>query len=218
MKRTLFLTLTAATMALSATAMADTTDPVMRDVQSLQHQWAHIKYEMSNKEAQLNAIQQLEEQAAKVTAAYPNRPEPKIWEGIILSTDASFVKGLSALGKVKKARALLEQSLKEDPQALQGSAHTSLGSLYDKVPGWPIGFGNDKKAEQHLKMALKINPDGLDPNYFYGDFLTDEHRYKEAKVYLQRALRAPARPDRPLADAKRKEEVQNMLAEIANKH
>jgi hypothetical protein len=55
-----------------------------------------------------------------------------------------------------------------DPRALQGSAYTSLGSLYYQVPGWPIGFGDDKRAEAMLLKALEINPDGIDPNYFYG--------------------------------------------------
>ena len=35
-----------------------------------------------------------------------------------------------------------------DPKALDGSAYASLGSLFYQVPGWPIGFGDDKKAAE----------------------------------------------------------------------
>src|SRR5690606_1374441 len=125
-------------------------DPVMEHVFYLQTEWAKIKYQIPDDEAKLAALSSLEEYAAKVTATYVDRAEPKIWEAIILSTDAGIVKGLSALGKVKKARALLEAALKIDPQAMDGSAHTSLGSLYYQVPGWPVAFGDRKKAEKHL--------------------------------------------------------------------
>ncbi len=187
-------------------------DPVMDQIKPLQDEWAHIKYQIADKEAQLAAIEKLEAQAAQVSAANPTRAEPKIWEAIILSTDAGITKGISALPKVEKAKELLETSEKIDPKALNGSAHTSLGSLYYQVPGWPVGFGDDKKAEEHLKMGLQINPDGIDPNYFYGDFLLQDNRAEEAKTYLNRALKAPDREGRKLADAGRRQEVKAALA------
>ncbi|MDA1382172.1 hypothetical protein PCI56_27515 [Plesiomonas shigelloides subsp. oncorhynchi] len=52
---------------------------------------------------------------------------------------------------VKEAKASLEKALKQNPNALDGSAYTSLGSLYYKVPGWPVGFGDDEQAERLLK-------------------------------------------------------------------
>jgi tetratricopeptide (TPR) repeat protein len=198
-----------ATTTAEAAAMAD---PVMDQIKPLQDEWARIKYQVPDKEAQLSAIAKLEQQAAQVTAANPSRAEPKIWEAIILSTDAGITKGISGLPKVEKAKELLEMSQKLDPSALDGSAHTSLGSLYYQVPGWPVGFGDDKKAEEHLKMALQMNPNGIDPNFFYGDFLLQDDRPDEAKTYLNRALQAPARPGRELADAGRQQEIKAALA------
>ncbi len=193
------------------------TDPVMGDVSILQEEWAKIKYQIPSDDAKLEAIHKLEEKAAQLSAQNPARAEPKIWEAIILSTDAGIVKGISALSKVKKAKTLLEEAEKIDSKALEGSAHTSLGSLYYQVPGWPVGFGDDKKAEKHLKMALQINPNGIDPNYFYGDFLLQDDRPDEAKPYLERALMAPPRPGRELADAGRHQEIKVALAKVEEK-
>ena len=81
--------------------------------------------------------------------------------------------------------------------ALDGSAYTSLGSLYYQVPGWPIGFGDDAKARELLQKALALNPEGIDPNYFMGDFLYRKGDYEAARQALARALKAPPRPDRP---------------------
>ena len=182
------------------------------DVSQLQQEWAHIKYQVSGKDAQLNAIHELEKTAESVVAANPNRAEPLIWQGIILATDAGIVKGISALGTVKQAKALFEKSLQLDPTALQGSAQTSLGSMYYQVPGWPVAFGDKEKAEKHLQAALKINPTGIDPNFFYGDFLLKAKRYDEAVKYLNIALQAPDRPNRQVADVGRRQEIKQALA------
>ena len=47
---------------------------------------------------------------------------------------------------------------------LDGSAYNSLGVLYYKVPGWPVGFGDKAKARELLQKALAINPKGIDAN------------------------------------------------------
>ncbi|MCB9982191.1 MAG: hypothetical protein H6861_00750 [Rhodospirillales bacterium] len=199
------------------TVMAETISPMDQDIAALQKEWARIKYQMSNEDQKLEAIHRLETQAASVSAKYPANAEPKIWEGIILSTDAGIVKGMSALGKVKKAKALFETSIQQNPTAMDGSAHTSLGSLYYQVPGWPVAFGDDEEAEKHLKQALRMNPNGIDPNFFYGDFLLQDDRLEEAKTYLNRALQAPDRPSRELADAGRRQEIKAALAQIDQK-
>lgn len=189
-------------------------DPLLQQIGYLQTEWARIKYQTPGKDRQIKALNQLENHAASVTSTYPDRAEPKIWQAIILSTDAGIAKGISALGKVKEAKALLEQALEIDEAALNGSAYTSLGSLYYQVPGWPIAFGNTEKAEEYLTKALKINPDGIDPNFFYADFLIEDDREQEARLFLEQALKAPDRLGRTLADAGRRQEIKAKLAEI----
>lgn len=186
------------------------------DIASLQSEWATIKYQSSPTDHE-KLYEALAARAQEVTARYPDRAEPLIWEGIIISTWAGAKGGLGALSLAKQSRQRLEQALAIDPQALDGSAYTSLGTLYFKVPGWPIGFGDTDKAEELLNKALAINPDGIDPNFFYGEFLYEEDRYQEAVAALNRALQAPARPARPVADAGRKAEVEQLLA-MARKH
>ncbi len=226
-----FYILSSAVLALSTPAFAQTNpapvmalpetavnvDPVLEQLSKLQTEWARIKYQIADKEEQLSAIHVLEQQASQFSGANPTRAEPKIWEGIILSTEAGIIKGMSALPKVEKAKALFEESIKLDPNALDGSAYTSLGSLYYQVPGWPVAFGDDEKAEQSLKKALSMNPNGIDPNYFYGDFLLQDGRTTEAKTYLERALSAPNRPGRDLADAGRRQEIKAALAKLTEK-
>jgi tetratricopeptide (TPR) repeat protein len=181
------------------------------DIKALQHEWAVIKYQTSESE-QEKLYEALAAKAGAVTARYPGKAEPLVWEGIILSTWAGARGGLGALSLAKESRKQLEAAIAIDPEALQGSAYTSLGTLYFKVPGWPIGFGDTEKAEDLLKKALAINPNGIDPNFFYGEFLLEEDRYAESVAVLNKALQAAPRADRPIADAGRKAEIKEVLA------
>jgi tetratricopeptide (TPR) repeat protein len=159
----------------------------------VQGRWADIHYGLPEKQREA-AFAELAERAGRAVAAEPEAAELRIWHGIVLSTWAGAKGGLGALGLVKEAKAELETALRLDPRALDGSAYTSLGSLYYQVPGWPVGFGDDAQAEKLLKQALAINPGGIDPNYFHGDFLSRQKRYAEARTALEKALAAPTAP------------------------
>ncbi|MEJ2308108.1 MAG: hypothetical protein P8Z78_02180 [Gammaproteobacteria bacterium] len=185
-------------------------------VEELQHEWARIKYQMPE-EKRADAFEALARKAEQVSASNPGKAEPLVWEAIIVSSEAGARGGLGALSLVKKARGLLQQAEKIQPDALRGSIYTSLGSLYYQVPGWPVGFGDDDKARKYLQQALKVNPDGIDPNYFYGDFLMGQKDYKGAVKAFEKALAAPPRPTRPVADAGRRHEIQAGLTKARGK-
>ena len=186
---------------------------VDEDVRALQDQWAEIKYQRPAAERE-KAFAELTKNADAVRGRYPGRAEPQIWYGIISASYAGARGGLGALSLAKDAKKALEQALEADPKALDGSAYTSLGSLYYQVPGWPIGFGDDAKARALLEQALALNPDGIDPNFFLGDYLYRQRDFDGARKALERALQAPPRPDRPLADEGRRAEVKEILAKL----
>lgn len=204
------LLLGALTLVWSTLSLAQVTPEVTR----MQQRWAEVNYQLSGK-TRVSAFEQLAEQADRLTAASPDNPALWTWSGIIKSTYAGARGGLGALKIAKAAKHDLERAIALDPTTLNGSAYTSLGTLYYSVPGWPIGFGDDEKAEQLLKQALTLNPDGIDPNYFYGDFLARQKRYAEAREYLLRAQQAPARPGRDIADQGRQQEIRELLATLA---
>jgi len=187
--------------------------PMEDQLLAIQHTWAHDQYELEG-EAREKAFEELSKTAEQFVAQYPGRAEPLIWQGIVLSTYAGAKGGLGALSLVKDARRAFEAALAIDETALDGSAHTSLGSLYYQVPGWPIGFGNDDEARHHLLRALTIAPLSIDANYFYADFLRDQGEPERAKVYFERALKAAPRPDRPLADIGRHRDIEKQLQAI----
>jgi tetratricopeptide (TPR) repeat protein len=183
------------------------------EIAELRSRFDVTNFELTGK-AQLEAFEKLEADAIAYTAANPGIVEGWIWSGIIRSSYAGAKGGLGALGLAKKSKADFETSMNLNAEAMQGSAFTSLGTLYYSVPGWPIGFGDDKKAQELLLAGLALNPDGIVSNYFYAQYLADEKRTAEAITYYKKALNAPPRPNRPIADAGRRKDIQAALKEL----
>ena len=204
--------LIAAMLALSCSAWAGVEEDTLR----IRQEWERIKYQMPAKD-QETAFEKLARESAKIKTQYPAAAEPAIWHGIIEASYAGAKGGLGALSLVKDARQAFEQAIAVDPKALDGSAYTSLGSLYYQVPGWPIGFGDDKKAMEYLKKGLELNPNGIDPNFFLGDFLYRSGDYAGAEQALRKALQAAPREGRALADEGRRKEVNELLQKVLDK-
>jgi tetratricopeptide (TPR) repeat protein len=187
-------------------------DPAEDAVADLQHEWDVIRYQAPQAERE-QRFARLAAKARQVTKANPGRAEPLVWEGIILSSWAGAKGGLGALDLVKQAKGLYEQAIAIDGDVLEGSAYNSLGVLYYKVPGWPVGFGDKDKARGLLQKALARNPQGIDPNFFYAEYLM-ETKQSDPLPYLQKALAAPRRPGREIADAGRRDEVRALMERI----
>jgi len=215
MKTNAFLALGLATSLLAGAAHADALDA---RIDGLARSWAHVNYEITDKAAQASGAAQVASEADALARQNPGRAEPLVWEAIAKATEAGAKGGLGGLALAKDSKALLEKAEKINPGALgDGSVYTSLGSLYAQVPGFPIGFGDAGKARNYLQKALAANPNGVDPNFFYGDFLFRQGDYGGASKALQKALAAPPRPGHDVADKGRKAQAQALLAQAQAK-
>lgn len=159
-----------------------------------------------------DAFATLVEHAASFSARFPERPEAVAWNGIVLSSYAGEVSAMSAMRYAKAAREALHKAESMAPEALHGGVYASLGALYSKVPGGLMGFGDDERAAEYFVKALAVDPDNIDTNYFYGEFLLEQEDYASAVRVLRRALAAPADESRPLFDTGRRAEIQALLA------
>src|SRR5579863_9158242 len=160
------------------------------DLRHVELEWARVRYQVKDTNAQEREMHALAEEAAEIVERYPRRAEPLIWSGIVISSEAELAGALSAIGLAKRAREMFEEAGLLDYRAIDGAVPTSLGALYYLVPGFPLGFGDNEKARHYLEQGVELSPDGLDSNFFYGDFLYAEGEYEKAKLVLARALRA----------------------------
>ncbi len=201
--------------AASAASLAAKADEFSDTLHAIQHRWATANYEETGS-AQKQAFESLLEDSRHFAVTNPARAEALVWQGIVASSYAGVKGPFGAMSLAKEARDVLVQAEALDPTVLDGSVYTSLGTLYFKVPGGLIGFGDKDLAREYLEKALQQNPDGIDPNYFYGEFLLEQREYEAARAALLKAKNAPQRPDRPLADRGRQKEIDALL-ELVNR-
>ncbi len=187
------------------------------ELAAIQQEWAVANYETTGKSARSEAFEALVQHAAEFRQQHSDRAEALAWEGIVLSTYAGEVSALSAMKYAKAARAALKKAESIDADALQGGIYASLGALYSKVPGGFVGFGDDELAGEYFAKALAIDPDNIDNNFFYGEYLVDQGDYAKARGVLEHALEAPALADRPVFDKGRRNDIRALLAVIAQK-
>lgn len=187
--------------------------PADQQVEQLRKEWAAIKYQTPQNQ-QIAKYEALIKKAENATRNFPGNPSILTWHGTILSSYSAAKGGLGALPYVKKARTLLEQAIKTNSRVENGFALAVLGTIYARVPGWPVAFGSKKTARSYLEAALKISPRAIDSNYYYGDFLLDIGEYQRAKQHLEIASQAPIRKGYELQDQGRKREIAESLAKL----
>src|SRR5690554_6825909 len=152
------------------------------DVGALERRWEQITTQQDEGERR-GALKALSERAERLVEANPDVAQPLIWYGIIEASHARERSGLGALSSARAARDALERAVEIDPQGGNGSAYVTLGALYDRAPGRPVGFGNSDTAERMFQQALEIRPDGIDVNFYYAAFLAEEGRQAEAREH-----------------------------------
>lgn len=180
---------------------------------SLQNRWEHTVTALPANQ-RVSTLKSLAEEAGQLAGQYSDEAEVLVWQGIILASYARERGGLGALGTAGDARDVLEQAITIDPQGVNGSAYVTLGALYDRAPGRPLGFGNSNTAERMFQRALEIRPDGIDVNYYYAAFLKEEGNAQAAREHAQRAVNGTARDNRQASDEALRRDAETMLSQL----
>lgn len=180
--------------------------------------WDQAAFTLEDETKQSAALQDINRQLSAALKTAPNDAAARAWRGIVLATEANSLSGLTALKRADEARKELESAIAQNPDPSgDGFAVAILGALYDAAPGFPIGFGDKKKALRHLKRALELNPASIDAGYFLGSYYAEQHDFEAAKKYLALAKNAPPRPGREIGDSGRLQDIRELQDEIAAK-
>jgi predicted Zn-dependent protease len=180
------------------------------DLNALEDAWAAVKYAPAPQQDRRQRAEEVERRADAYAAAHSG-PEGAVWQANALCLTAEIMHGPASLGKVRQARDLLLSALEKAPG--NPDLLALLGSIYYEVPGWPIGFGDRKKAESYLRRAVAAAPEARDPNFFMGDFLLSRGQREAAAPFLERALAAAQQQSGPAADSRRRE-IEEALAKV----
>ena len=180
---------------------------------SLKNRWEHTVTDMPANERE-STLKALAGEVEQLVEEQQDEADVLVWQGIILASYARERGGLGALGTAGDARDALEKAIEIDPQGLNGSAYVTLGALYDRAPGRPLGFGNSETAERMFQRALEIRPDGIDVNYYYAAFLKEEGNEQAAREHAQRAVNGNARESRQVSDEALRRDAETLLNQL----
>jgi len=163
---------------------------IIPQIGKIESQWATIYYAKNTSEHK-QEYSTLLRNITNLLKQHPESVELMIWQAITISTHAAFESPFTALNSINKAKNILELAINKKPNALDGAAFVTLGTLYYMTPGWPISFGDQNKAGKLLRTALKINPHDIDSNYFYADYLLSINKIDQASRHFTLALKPP---------------------------
>lgn len=180
---------------------------------SLKNRWENTVTDMPANQRE-STLRALASEAENLASQHPNEAEVLIWQGIVLASYARERGGLGALGTAGDARDVLERAIEIDPEGGNGSAYVTLGALYDRAPGRPLGFGNSNTAERMFQRALEIRPDGIDVNYYYAAFLKEQGNTQAAREHAERAVNGTARDSRQASDEALRQDAQALLQKL----
>jgi tetratricopeptide (TPR) repeat protein len=150
--------------------------------------------------------------ARQVIALDPTRPEGHFWLAATMgkiAEESGRLTGLRYRGRIKEE---LETVLRLDPAFQQGSADRALGRWYYRVPG--LFGGSKEKSEQHLRQALKYNPNSTATLFFLAETLIALDRKDEARTTLEKLLAVPEDPEWGPEDREFKAAASKLLVEL----
>lgn len=98
-------------------------------------------------------------------------------------------------GLADKIKTQTEKLLELDPKFSDGAPYRIMGVINYKVPYIPLflTWPSKETAEDYLKKALAVNPKNISNLYYYAEFLVEEKRESEAKVLLNKIIKAKPR-------------------------
>lgn len=195
--------LLAAAMLLVTWAQAGAEPPLGQSLERIRQEWAiAISALPANKRGEV--LDTLGHMAHQVALRFPARPEPMVWEGIVLAAYAETRGPVLGYFAARRARELLLKAERLAPGSAGGLGYATLGMLYACALPWPFSFGDVATSHEYLERGLAALPDATETNLLHGEFVLTRADYPGAARSLRKALAAPlgANPSRAAASAR----------------
>src|SRR5688572_29543772 len=103
------LALMVATVFVARDSVAEDT-AIPSELLEIQHAWEKATYETNDPDTRKRLLEELSARSEVFARKNPNRAEPLVWQGIVLSAYAGAKGGLGALSLAKKSRDCLLQA------------------------------------------------------------------------------------------------------------
>ena len=112
------------------------------------------------------------------------------WKAAAMGKMAEDSGILNVLRMLRPMEKILLRVISLDEKYENAGGHRALGRMYHQLPGFPLSFGSNQKALEHLKRAHELFPKDIITRAFYAEVLYDVGRQKEARKHADFVLEA----------------------------
>jgi hypothetical protein len=116
----------------------------------------------------------------------PRSAQAHYWYGVNMGSYGQTRGKLKTLFLVGPLKEAFQEVVRLDPTCYYGGGYRALGKLYFELPGF--AGGDKKKAEEYLRMSLKVEPCYTLTLLYLAELLADSHRDSEARDVLERLM------------------------------
>lgn len=189
------------------------------DIRALVMEFDAVQFEMTAGEDKVRALEVVLSHAAELQKRFPNRAEPLCWEGWTLIAQSEAMQGFGILDKREEAIAKLKAAVAIDQGVYNGAPYISLGNLHflQSLFPFPLRHGGKDEARVFFRKALKMNPNGLEANSHYANFLIADGDFASALQHATLAANSPPLVDRGKADQSLRWQAHRLIEESREK-
>ena len=129
--------------------------------------WEHIKFGVENADEQEKEMAALAERAGKLVQQYPNQPEPTIWQGVLISEQASMANENSSMKIQHSSRQRRERRIgavtlyRRTLRVPVYSAATPIVALGGLSHPWRVGSranGESRSRPSFARRSIAASP------------------------------------------------------------
>lgn len=143
-----------------------------------------------------------------------NSLEANFWLGVNYGLYGAEKGVLKSLELIKPIQACMERALEVDERYFYGGPWRVLGRLYNKVPGWPISIGDNRKSIECLETALEFGPKFYLNHLYIAETYISMRDKKKAREHLEWIINAPPSKNHEREDAGYKREAKALLKKL----
>jgi tetratricopeptide (TPR) repeat protein len=165
-----------------------------------------------DKSARIKKYQQSIDDSENALKLEPNNTAANFWKAAAIGKQGLDIGISKALKNAHPMKDCLDIVLKKNEAYDNAGAHRALGRLYYELPGWPISFGDNKLAREHLQKAVDLSPKTVSNHVYLAQVLIKLGEKDQAKKELAFVKSQPVNPNHKKESAEYLE-----LAEKLNK-
>ncbi|MCB1317957.1 MAG: hypothetical protein KDK27_18460 [Leptospiraceae bacterium] len=122
-----------------------------------------------------------------------------------------IMSSLFYLGPIEKHA---KKAVELDESYFEAAPLRLLGRFYHQAPGWPVGPGDNKKAQELLERSIEVGPEFAFNQVYLADLYISKGKKDDARKMLEAALALPERSNMPIHYQRSQAQARSLMEKL----